>query len=733
MKKKVWAVTWLLCICILVKAQMIQGFVIEETPDGKRLAVTGAVVGVMNTTNATTTDEKGAFMIMGANPDKIALVVSALGYQTDTVWLKGAAIITITLQPLTLKEVDATAKKATRLELTPRNVEVLNSNDLVKAACCNLSESFENSATVDVNFTDAVSGAKEIRMLGLDGIYTQIMVEDMPGIRGLGNSFGLNYIPGSWMSSIQVNKGAGSVVNGYESMTGQINIEYKKPVNSDLLFVNLYLNQDLRTELNVVSAQKISNKWSSLTAVHGAYNGLKMDLNHDGYLDNPLTKNLDLFNRFTYFSGKVFSFWSGVSVNLEDRVGGSIHFDPGINPVNQNYWGLRLTTERVQAFAKTSFSLPHLNFIGIQYQYVYHHQEGYIGRRDYDGLENFGYINFIYQKTFNKNDDMIKAGASFQLDDVHEQFDTFLRTRTEIVPGVFTEGSLNFGKDKQVMLIGGVRLDYHNIYGPLFSPRLNMKWNILHDLSLRVSGGKGYRVPSIFAENLGYLANNRALVIDPNLGIESAWNYGASLTWKFVLGFREGSISADYYRTDFVKQVVADIENTREVQFYNLNGKSFANALQAEFSYELVKGLDVKLAYKYEPSETQFKEGLMLTPLRPQNRGLFSLQHTTKNQHWRFNTGLNWFGKTRIPSTLVNDIENQRPAESPNWVQLNAQITFKWKKWEVYAGGENLTNFTQKNPIIAGDQPFSNQFDASLIWGPLRGAMAFAGVRFTLK
>jgi outer membrane receptor protein involved in Fe transport len=200
-----------------------------------------------------------------------------------------------------------------------------------------------------------------------------------------------------------------------------------------------------------------------------------------------------------------------------------------------------------------------------------------------------------------------------------------------------------------------------------------------------------------------------------------------------VLGFREGSISADYYRTDFVKQVVADIENTREVQFYNLNGKSFANALQAEFSYELVKGLDVKLAYKYEPSETQFKEGLMLTPLRPQNRGLCSLQYTTKNQHWRFNTGLNWFGKTRIPSTLVNDIENQRPAESPNWVQLNAQITFKWKKWEVYAGGENLTNFTQKNPIIAGDQPFSNQFDASLIWGPLRGAMAFAGVRFTLK
>ncbi|MDB5282383.1 MAG: hypothetical protein JWO06_1458 [Bacteroidota bacterium] len=731
--KSLMLLIWLSSIYIPASSQMLHGYVIEELPGGKKNAIQNAVVAVMNTTNATTTDEKGMFMLMNVNADKDALVVSSLGYKTDTVWLKGNTTYTISLTPLELREVEANAKKATRLEMTPMNVEVINSGDLVKDACCNLSESFENSATVDVNFTDAVTGAKEIRMLGLDGIYTQIMVENIPSIRSLGNTFGLSYIPGAWMSSIQINKGAGSVVNGYESMTGQINVEFKKPATTDRLFVNLYVNQDLRTELNLVSAQKISAKWSSLTAVHGAYSWLKSDMNKDGYLDNPLAKNVDFLNRFTYQSGKVFSLWTGISGNFEDRVGGSVHFDPATDKMDQPYWGFRLTTDRVEAFAKTAFNLPEENFIGIQYKYIYQHQFGYIGRKDYDGNENFGYLNFIYQKNFDERDDLIKLGASVLLDDVSERLDTFLQKRLEAVPGVFMEGKFNFGRDKKVVLVTGLRVDKHNLYGPFISPRLNLKWNILYDFSLRISAGHGYRVPTIFAENFGLLANNRSIIIDPKLGYEEAWNYGANLTYKFFLGFREGTISLDYYRTDFTHRVVADIENTRQLQFYNLSGASFANAVQAEANYEVVKGFDVKLAYKYEQAKTDYLSGRKIVPLRPQNRGLMSLQYTTKNNHWRFNTSLNWFGKTRIPDTALNDAANQRPGWSKDWLQLNAQVTFKWKAWEVYAGGENLLNFTQTNPIIAGDQPFSNQFDASLIWGPLKGEMVFTGVRFTLK
>jgi len=638
-----------------------------------------------------------------------------------------------TQKQVELKDVEISTKKATRLDMSAMNVEVINSGDLVKDACCNLSESFENTATVDVNFTDAVSGAKEIRMLGLDGVYTQIMIENIPSIRSLGNTFGLTYIPGPLMSSIQVNKGAGSVVNGYESMTGQINVELKKPQTADRFFGNLFVNQDLRTELNLISATKINDKWSTLTSLNGQISMLKMDMNHDHYLDNPLVKNINLFHRLTYMSQKVFSFWMGAAATIEDRSGGSVHFKPEENRFTQNDWGMRLRTNRAEVFAKTAFNLPDENFIGIQYKYIYQNQFGYVGRRDYTGLEHFGYINFIYQLNLNEKDDAFKMGTSFQTDYVTEKFDTFNRTRLEIVPGVFAETNFSFGRDKKVILVTGVRMDQHNLYGPLFSPRVNLKWNLIYDLSLRISAGRGYRVPTLFAENFGTLANSRQISIDPEIKMEQAWNYGASLTYKFFLDFREGVISVDYYRTDFINQLIIDLEDTRHLQFYNMHGKSFANAVQAEFSYEVIKRFDVKLAYKYERAITDYKSGRKIIPLRPQHRGLISLQYTTKNNHWRFNTGLNWFGKTRIPDTSVNDEVNQRAAKSKDFFQLNTQITFKWNQWEIYLGGENLLNFSQKNPIIAGDQPFSNQFDASLIWGPLRGAQVFTGVRFSLK
>lgn len=730
-----WIVMLMLIWATVVQAQTstITGFIIEYNGEGKNVPIAGAVVGVKGTTHATVANEKGTFTLNGINPATDTLITNSVGYYSDTLALKGNTVVSIVLYPLQLKAVEVNARKVTKMTMTAMNVEVINSADLTKDACCNLSESFENSATVDASYSDAVSGAKEIRMLGLDGVYTQILEENIPGIRGLGSTFGLNYIPGPLMESIQVNKGAGSVANGYESMTGQINIEFKKPQTADKLYVNLFVNQDVKTELNIITAHKMKRGWSSLSSLQGHYNWLKMDMNKDGYLDNPLVKNLNMFQRFTYESNTGFGFWSGVTVNLEDRLGGMKGFNPKEDKWQQDQWGLRLQTQRVDAFAKTGWSFHDHSSVGIQYKYFYHHQQGYVGRRDYNATEHFGYLNVIYQQEIDEREDLIKVGASFLANNVQEVFDTFNRKRLELVPGAFAETALNFGADKKVIMVGGMRFDYHNLYGAFASPRFNIKWNIVYDLSLRLSAGRGYRVPTIFAENFGLLANNREITIDPAIRYEEAWNYGANLTYKFNLNFHEGMISVDYYRTDFVNQMVVDLEDARKLQFYNLKGKSFANAVQVDLSYEPIKHFDVKLAYKFEQNKTDYVEGRRVFPLRPQHRGLVSLGYTTPKEHWRFNTSLNWFGKTRIPDTFVNDATNQRDIQSKDWFQLNAQITFKWKQWEVYVGGENLINFVQKNPIIAGDTPFSNQFDASLIWGPLRGAMAFAGVRFVLK
>ncbi len=712
--------------CTIYAQQTVQGRVFDPSTN-KGMA--DARVIQAGTLNFAITDSLGRFSLTGLNPQTDKLVVSATFYQTDTIPLAGKTAMDIELKPLSLKQVEVASN---RRDLSTANVESITQADLVKDACCNLSETFENSPTVDVNFSDAVSGAKEIRMLGLDGVYTQQMTENVPGIRSLGNTFGMLYVPGPWMSSIQINKGAGSVVNGYESMTGQINVEYKKPQNAEKLLVNFFMNQDVRSELNIVTAHKLKKDWSYLGAVNGSFNWLKQDMNHDHYIDNALVRNVNLMNRFHYPIKKGGMIALVVSGTYDDRLGGSYHFKPSVNRFTQNEWGFRLTTYRAEAFAKTGFELTEENYLGIQYKYAYHQQDGYMGRKDYHGLEHFGYLNAIFQHSFGEKN-VLKAGLSFQTDYVQEQFDTFYLKRHEIVPGAFAEGIFIWGRDEKVALVAGIRTDYHNMYGPFFTPRVNLKWKILYDLSLRLSGGRGYRVPTVFAENFGWLMNNREIVLAPDINYEEAWNYGASLTYKFFLNFREGSISLDYYRTDFTHQVVADLENTRQFQFYNLQGKSFANALQAEVSYEPVKRFEVKLAYKFEQNKTAYKDGLKIYPLRPQHRGLISLQYITRNEHWRFNTSLNWFSKTRIPSTLVNDATNRRSTQSKDWFQLNAQVSFKWKQWEVYVGGENLINFIQKNPIIAGDQPFSNQFDASLVWGPLRGAMAFAGFRFVVK
>jgi outer membrane receptor for ferrienterochelin and colicin len=638
-----------------------------------------------------------------------------------------------TLQKIELKAVEIRSQQNTVNTLT-RKVEILTTRDLQKDACCNLSESFENTATVDANYADAVSGARHIRLLGLDGKYVHFTSENIPGIRGLQQTFGLNFVPGPWMHSIQINKGAGSVINGYESITGQINIEFKKPQNSEKLFANLYLNQDVRTELNVLSAQKSKNeKWSCMTFVHGFINWLPMDLNRDEFVDNPLVKQANLMQRFTYQSGKKFNFIGAISGTFEDRQSGQVaHLKSREHhhPVHE-LWQLRLKTKRMEAFAKTGFILNDVSSIGVQYKYFFHQQFGNIGTKKYDAIEHFGYINLIYQYEFLERS-FLKLGSSFLTDKVEEKLDSFLLSRWEMVPGVFAEAT--YDVEEKINFILGARADYHNLFGPFFSPRFHVKWNILYDLSLRLSAGKAYHIPTIFAENFGFLANNRSISLPSKIKPEQAWSVGGSTNYRFYLDFREGNISVDFFHTRFTNQLITDLENPRELSFYNLNGKSYSNSLQVEMAYELIPRFDAKIAYRFEDVRTTFRSGFKWVPLRPRHKSLIALEYILKNERWRFNTHLTWYGLARVPSTATNEPQFRIPERSKNYFLLNAQITYIHKKFfEVYVGVENILNQTQPMPVIGlnGFQ-VTPQFDASLVWGPIRGVMVFAGLRFTI-
>ncbi|MCS6819246.1 MAG: TonB-dependent receptor, partial [Chitinophagales bacterium] len=526
-------------------------------------------------------------------------------------------------------------------------------------------------------------------------------------------------------------KGAGSVVNGYESITGQINLEFKKPQNSERLFVNMYMNQDVRTELNLLTAQRSKNeKWSFMSFAHGMINWLPMDFNRDEFVDNPLVKQANVMQRFTYQSGKNFNFIGALSATVEDRQSGQ--FIHGKNhPHTHELWTMLLQTRRAEAFAKTGFFLNDISSIGIQYKYFLHHHRGNIGPKQYSAMQHFGYINLIYQNEFSEKS-FIKMGCSFLADAVSERLDSLLLRRRELVPGAFAEVSWNYEDKFQVS--AGARSDYHNLFGPFFAPRFNLKWNILYDLALRLSAGKAYHVPTIFAEHYGYLASSRRIAIPEKLKPEIAWSFGGSLSYTYYLDFREGNISVDFYHTRFLQLLVADLEQVRELNFYFTRDKSFSNSLQIEAAYEIIPRLDVKVAYRYEDVRTTFRSGLKWAPLRPRHKSLVSAEYLLKNRRWRFNTHFTWYGIARVPSTQGNEPRFQVPERSRNYFLWNAQITYIHKRYiEVYVGAENILNQTQPIPVLGLDGfNVTSQFDAGLVWGPIRGAMAFAGVRFTM-
>ncbi len=732
-KKITYSLIWLLLGCTLAQAQPIKGRVWETTADGK-VPVYSANVFWLNTTVGTTTDAEGFFTI-AEHPEQNQLVISYIGTSNDTIDTKPGEVLEVVLskaKSLDVATVEAT-KSGTSYSLSGTvNSITLSEKEFKKAACCNLSESFETNAAVDVNFADGVTGAKTIRMLGLDGIYTQLMIENIPSIRGLGRTYGMAHLPGTWLQSVQISKGVGSVVNGYEAMVGQINIELKKPDETDRLHVNLYANHMGRSEVNVNLANQFNKKLSTLLMVHGSAFRTRTDMNHDGFLDIPLNQQVNVMNRWAYYN-KGWEVQGAVRGLYEGRTGGQNNFDPKLSRSEQPYYGMDLTTQRYEGFLKTGrmFEKGINSSMGWINEVAHHSMEGFFGNHDYKGVNTHYYSNLIFQTNINNTNHQLKTGASFLLDDYREQYSNIDLQRREIVPGAFAEYQYSFLTSLTVL--AGMRVDYHNLYGVFATPRLHVRYSPKEMTTFRVSAGRGYRVASIFAENTNVLVSSRQIIVAETLQPEESWTFGGSFTQKWLYKNREFSFNADFYRTEFANQVVLDLDEDRFSSiFYNLDGRSYANSLQIELIGEVVKGLELRAAYKFNDVKTTYNGKLEGRLFVPRHAGHFNAGYTTRNKRWMFDVTAQLNGRARLPSSYSQGELSLDSEYSPVFVVLNAQITRIWKQWEVYVGGENLTGYKQHNPIIAADRPFSTDFDASSIWGPIFGQMAYVGVRFTL-
>lgn len=719
-----------------VKDRTVHGIVYQKNNKGKREVLPGASIGIPGTGFGTYSDANGSFELTLPDSNKY-IIASFTGYTPDTIQLKDNDKLQIVFERSYMLDEVVVSKRQKSSEvslLSTNKVEHIGHNELTKAACCNLSESFETTPSIDVSFTDAVTGYKQITMLGLAGPYTLITRENIPDVSGLAAITGLTYTPGSWIESMQLSKGTGSVVNGYESVAGQINIELEKPFKGDTWLFNLYQNTNGRSEANVNYRKKLTRRLSTNLFLHGQSQWMKTDENDDGFLDQPLGNQFSGISRWFYDAPKDWEIQGGVKAIYVANTGGQWSYNKGTEQVPGNPWGYTLDTKRLEEWAKIGKvydDKPGTSF-GLQLSNVYHEQHANYGSRVYDATQKSLYANFIFQTIIHNTNNVIKVGLSNIIDQYDERLDAIRTDRTEVVPGVFTEYAYTYSE--KFSLVAGLRADHDNIYGGFITPRLHMRYAPNQSTSIRASIGRAQRTANIFAENMGYMASNREFVIanaasDKAYGLdpEVAWNYGVNLTHKFTIDYRDGAFSVDYYYTDFQNQVVADIENPYLVQFYNLSGRSYAHSFQAQLDYELIHNLDVRIAYRWYDVQTTYNGVQKEKPLIAANRAFVNIGYATKN-HWKFDYTLQWAGTKRMPATYATTEKS-----TPSYIQMNAQVTKVFnEKFEVYMGGENLTNYVQPDPIIGANTPYGQGFDAGMIWGPVMGRNIYAGLRYKI-
>ena len=657
---------------------------------------------------------------------------------------------TATLKEQTLSNVTVTARAATVRTLAGAiNGKDILRDELFKAACCNLGESFVNNPSVDVNYSDATTGAKQVKLLGLSGTYVQMLTENLPNFRGAALPYGLGYVPGNWMKSMQVSKGNSSVKNGYEAMTGQINVEYVKPEDETGMSVNLYGSTMGKFEANADGNIHINGNKNLSTELlaHFENNWSRHDGNGDGFQDDPQVRQYNLQNRWYWKTGN-YMLHAGLSLLKEDRMSGQVSHHASLMPAMTTPYRINIATDRYEAYMKHALILnpEHGTNIALMGNVSMHKQDAQYGIKQYFVNEKNAYASLIFETNFTPEHNL-SAGLSLNHDYLHQRLtlptgynpsdygNLYPMTRgieSETTPGAYVQYTYNL--NGKLIAMAGLRIDHSNIYGTFFTPRFHLKWVPASFLTMRLSAGKGYRSPHALAENNFLMASGRRLIID-NLKQEAAWNYGTSLSFTFPINNKLLKLNTEYYYTHFISQTLVDYDtNPQELHITNLNGKSFSHTFQVDASYKLFKGLDLTAAYRYNLVKATYNNRLMWKPLQSRYKALLTASYKTPLGLWQFDATLALNGGGRMPepytSSVTGNLSWERTYKA--YGQVNAQITRHFHHFSVYVGGENLTNFKQKNPIIGYDNPWSNTFDPTMVYGPIQGAMAYVGLRLNL-
>lgn len=735
------AIVLSLLLSALGHSQTIEGTVISTNEE----PLFGATLHWIGTSIGCKTGEQGQFLLSKESINDLRLIVRYIGFETDTVFVGNQERITIKLTQRTFDEVLVTEDRPDTYisNLNPIKTEVITQTELTKAACCDLAGCFDTQGSVQPTTTNIVTNAKELRILGLSGVYNQVLVDGMPLIMGTTYTYGISTIPGTLVDNIFISKGANSVLQGYESISGQINVELKEPDSDEKLLVNAYVNSFWESQFNVNYTQKLK-RWNTILSAHTTQPAQKFDRDEDNFLDLPQLTRYSFYNKWKYGNQNEWGWNSRIGLRYvnEKRIGGQENFNPNFDKGSATVYGQTVNFSQPEIYTKTGYKMNDKHNFVLFTSAFYHKQNSYFGTTHFQADQTNIYGNIQHEYTWNKKH-VLKSGLSYRFLELEETIsfgnDTLNRTydgvhlKSERIPGVFMENTFNW-KDRDVVLVTGVRADMHNTHGLYVTPRALLKYNVTKTTTARISAGTGWRTINLFTENTNLLASSRDVIISSDLEPEQAINCGANLTQQYNSENVEVQISVDYYLTQFFNQIFPDyFSEPNKALIENFTGRSVSSSFQGELGLEFFDRVGIKATYNYLDVYRIVSNNVVDLPFNPTHRLTGTFSFKPLHEKWHFDVNTHFFGKQLLANTSANPLVYQTPDFSDAYNVLNAQLTMSWKWFDFYVGCENIFDFRQLRPIVAWQDPFSPYFDTSNVWGPTRGREIYMGVRFKLE
>jgi outer membrane receptor for ferrienterochelin and colicin len=738
----------LLLFTASLHAQQIKGKLFGETDEGKEILPGGTLQWISGGASAVV-NENGVFAINAEGIIDKRLIASCTGYKSDTVLWDGRTYLSIVLKRQTteLAGVMVTNTKGAHIAgLSVIKTEVINQRELGKAACCDLAGCFGTQASVQPQTTNVVTNSQELRILGLSGVYNQVLVDGLPMIQGLTYTYGISTYPGTLVENIYVAKGTSSVLQGFESISGQINLDTRHPDKAGKLHLNAYINSfgEKHFNANIGTVAGKTKKWNTLLALHSVQPSERIDGNKDGFLDLPLLTRYMAYNKWKYGNDTEQGFNAQIGLRFvhEQRIGGQKEYNGKGDKGSTLVYGQFVSFNQPELYTKLGYRISKQHAITLSLAGSLHDQDSWFGSLSYKGEQQMAYANLQHELLWKKH--TLKYGASYRYQELTEDI-RFAKpgpvrtyagnyiTRLR-VPGVFAENTFNWA-DGKVIVIAGARADHHQTEGWYFTPRTMLRYAINSNHTFRASAGTGWRQVNLFSEQPMVLASSRNIIFNESLRPEEAMNWGISYTWRFDFGSNSsGTISADFYQTRFQNQFFPDYDiDPTKITISNFEGVSRSNGVQIDGSFMFFQQLELRAAYNYLDVYRKENNAKIELPFNPRNRAMSAISYHTADKRWQADINAHWFDRMRLPDTRSNPEPYRRPSSSQPYTTVSAQGTFRYKTLEFYAGCENIGDYRQPDPIISAGNPFGPYFDLSSVWGPTRGREFYLGVRYSIK